>query len=176
MHPSSVLTSHYPKLRELHKLGWEDRKHQRWRREMWSAHRWIQHGFASRVTAAVVTGTRPVQDQASQHSNLDGEGPKAPFLVKEVLAVDGTWEKKSQTSFGDTAAHVPRDDYTLVWIWRALIWLRVINNNSNKKKTWSCKRTSVGGTVWCWKVVVTYGCNQNTLYKCVTFSKNKKLP
>lgn len=30
--------------------------------------------------------------------------------------------------------------------------------------------------VWCWKEVVIYGCNQNTLYKCVIFSKNKKLP
>lgn len=162
MHASSVLTSHHPKLRELHKMGWEDHKHQRLEKRDVKCSlldtTWLCiHG----VTAAVVTGTRPIQDQASQHSNLDWEGPKAQFLVKEVLAVDGAWEKKSQTSFEDTAAHVPRDGYTLVWIWRALIWLRVINNNSNKKRTWSWKRTSEGGNrVWCWKVGVIDGCNQ----------------
>lgn len=97
------------KAQETSQKRWEDHKHQRpEKRDVkcspLDTTRLCIHG----VTAAVVTGTRPVQDQANQHSNLDWEGPKAPFLVKEVLAVDGFWKKKSQTSFGGYSCSCPK--------------------------------------------------------------------
>lgn len=47
------------------------------------------------ITAVVVTCMRPVQDKASQSSNVDRGGDcEFPALVEEILAVDGCWGKK----------------------------------------------------------------------------------